>query len=263
MKGMTQQRAQLARHRKEVEELEREIQSVKDAVVHENQLANTFEKECHRKKQAHLSSRNNNNNGSYSNNFNPPHEASRSANNPYNQQYRTPNQTSTSYPQRRREVVTNPYNKQAAGTNINPYASGNTRSSQNVSGSNQRGQKNNNKRHNGGPGRTNRNVPIPFASDVLHNAEITPEFGGQGQRGREDTQHPHRGPNVRNQRQFGTSISLGSGLGMTDELQVQAAFSSNPASSSTAKDNTDDDISDVSSTSSDEDILEFNIFGKK
>lgn len=267
MKGMTQQRAQLARHRKEVEELEREIQSVKDKVVHENQLANTYEKECHRKKQSHLSSgnNNNNNNGSYSNNFNPPHEASRSANNPYNQ-YRTPNQTSSSgYPQQRGGVVTNPYNKQTSGRNINPYASNNTRSSQNASGSNQRGQNNNNKRQNGGGGRANRNVPIPFASDMLQNAEITPEFGGQGQRGREDTQHPHRGRNVRNQRQFGTSISLGgSGLGMTDELQVQAAFSSNPASSSTAKDNnTNDDISDVSSTSSDEDILELNIFGKK
>ena len=48
---LTQQRAQLQRHRKEVEELEREIQTVKDDVVHENQLANTFEKgepiKCH------------------------------------------------------------------------------------------------------------------------------------------------------------------------------------------------------------------------
>ncbi len=41
---MTQQRAQLQRHRKEVEEMEREIQLVKDNILQENQLANTFEK---------------------------------------------------------------------------------------------------------------------------------------------------------------------------------------------------------------------------
>ena len=41
---LTQQRAQLQRHRKEVEELERETQQVKDDVVRENQLANAFEK---------------------------------------------------------------------------------------------------------------------------------------------------------------------------------------------------------------------------
>ena len=41
---LAQQRAQLQRHREEVEALEREIKSVKDDVVEENQLANTFEK---------------------------------------------------------------------------------------------------------------------------------------------------------------------------------------------------------------------------
>lgn len=41
---LTQQRAQLQRHRKEVEEMEREIHLVKDDIVKENQLANSFEK---------------------------------------------------------------------------------------------------------------------------------------------------------------------------------------------------------------------------
>ena len=41
---LTQQRAQLQRHRKEVEEIVSEIQQVKDAIVEENQLAGTFEK---------------------------------------------------------------------------------------------------------------------------------------------------------------------------------------------------------------------------
>jgi chromosome segregation ATPase len=40
-------RAQLERHRSEVEELEKEINEAKDEVVEANQLANTFEKgEC-------------------------------------------------------------------------------------------------------------------------------------------------------------------------------------------------------------------------
>ena len=41
---LTQQRAQLQRHRKEVEVMEREIHLVKDDIVKENQLANSFEK---------------------------------------------------------------------------------------------------------------------------------------------------------------------------------------------------------------------------
>lgn len=41
---LTQQRAQLQRHRKDVEDLEREIQSTKNSIVEENQLAHTFEK---------------------------------------------------------------------------------------------------------------------------------------------------------------------------------------------------------------------------
>lgn len=41
---LTQQRAQLQRHRKEVEEMEREVRVVKDEIVNENHLANTYEK---------------------------------------------------------------------------------------------------------------------------------------------------------------------------------------------------------------------------
>lgn len=41
---LTQQRAQLQRHRKEVDEMEREIQLVKDDIVKQNHLANSFEK---------------------------------------------------------------------------------------------------------------------------------------------------------------------------------------------------------------------------
>ncbi len=41
---LTQQRAQLQRHRKEVEEMELEIQLAKENILQENQLANTFEK---------------------------------------------------------------------------------------------------------------------------------------------------------------------------------------------------------------------------
>ena len=269
---ITQQRAQLQRHRKEVEEAELEIQKIKDDIVSSNQLANTYEKECHRKKQNRLAS--GNNNGSYNNNFNPPHEASRSSsanNNPYNQ-YRTPQTTSVSsssggYQEqgsRGGGVVTNPYNK-AGGRNSNPYVSNNnSRASINANNRRQSGQQNNHVAKNG---RLGKNNAPHYASDMLHG--ITPEYGGsQQQRGREGTQHPHRGRSIRNQRQFGTSVGVsigdtGEDENMSDELKECMAAFSNPSSSTKNTREDDDDISDVSSESSDEDILSFNIFGKK
>jgi len=269
---ITQQRAQLQRHRKEVEEAELEIQKIKDDIVSSNQLANTYEKECHRKKQNRQAS--GNNNGSYSNNFNPPHEASRSSsanNNPYNQ-YRTPQTTSVSsssggYQQqgsRGGGGVSNPYNK-AGGRNNNPYVSNyNSRASINANNRRQIGQQQNNAKN----GRLGKNNAPQYASDMLHG--ITPEYGSQQQRGREGTQHPHRGRNIRNQRQFGTSVgvSIGGDTGedetVSDELKECMAAFSNPASSTKNTKEDDDDISDVSSDSSDdEDLLSFDIFGKK
>ena len=270
---ITQQRAQLQRHRKEVEEAELEIQQIKDDIVSSNQLANTYEKECHRKKQNRQAS--GNNNGSYSNNFNPPHEASRSSssanNNPYNQ-YRTPQTTGTvssssgGYQQqgsRGGGGVTNPYNK-AGGRNSNPYVSNdNSRASINAK-NRQSGQQRNNNNKNAPRG--NNNAP-QYASDMLHG--ITPEYGSQQQRDREVTQHPHRGRNIRNQRQFGTSVGVSIGdtgdedETMSDELKECMAAFSNPASSTKNTRADGDDISDVSSESSDEDILSFDIFGKK
>ena len=270
---ITQQRAQLQRHRKEVEEAELEIQQIKDDIVSSNQLANTYEKECHRKKQNRQASVNNN--GSYSNNFNPPHETSKSSsanNNPYNQ-YRTPQTTGTvssssgGYQQqgsRGGGGVTNPYNK-AGGRNSNPYVSNNnSRASINANNRRQSGQQNNHVAKNGKLAGKN-NAP-QYASDMLHG--ITPEYGSQQQRDREGTQHPHRGRNIRNQRQFGTSVGVsigdtGEDESMSDELKECMAAFSNPASS-TKNTREDDDISDVSSDSSDdEDLLSFNIFGKK
>lgn len=256
---LCQQRAALQRHRKEVEEIEREIKCSLD-VVHENQLQQTMyeydEKECHGKKQSCQAS--SSLNGSYSSNFNPPHETSRStANNPYNQ-YRTP-QTSSGYQQQQQQrsgggVVTNPYSKQASNRNNNnnndPYSSS-TRANKNMRRQNEGGRM---------------NTAPPYASDMLRGI-TPPEYeGAVQQRG---DQHLHRSRNVRNQRQFGTSVNIGSSLGsssgMTNELpECMAAFSKQSSSKTTTKD--DDDISDVSlssSESSDEEILSFNIFGKK
>ena len=94
---------------------------------------------------------------------------------------------------------------------------------------------------------------------------ITPEFR-QGQRNRETTQYPHHGGYVRNQRQFGTSVGVSLDSGVMDEPRTSAATSYSQHQSSTERylaNNTEDGLSDVSSTSSDEDILSFNIFGKK
>lgn len=250
---LCQQRAALQRHRKEVEEIEREIKRSLDVV--QQTMYEYDEKECHGKKQSCQAS--SSLNGSYSSNFNPPHETSRStaANNPYNQ-YRTP-QTSSGYQQQQQRsgggVVTNPYSKQASNrNNNNPYSSNtSTRANKNMRRQNEGGRM---------------NTAPPYASDKLRGI-TPPEYeGAVQQRG---DQHLHRSRNVRNQRQFGTSVNIGSSLGsssgMTNELpECMAAFSKQSSSKTTTKD--DDDISDVSlssSESSDEEILSFNIFGKK
>lgn len=216
--------------------------------------------ECHKRKQRRRDSANSHNNASYSNNFNPPPEESRPGNNPYNN--RTPQTSSSSgYQQQQRSrggAVTNPYTNPYKQTS-RPHSAPNQREDppRNAPNNNQRGQN----------GRTN-TQPM-YASDMLRGS--IPECG-QGQRNRQAAQHPHRGGRVRNQRQFGTTVgvSLGSGSGMTDELEECMAAFSKPESSSAKKKRDsgktfeDDIISDVSSTSSDEDILSFNLgFGNK
>ncbi|KAL7543287.1 hypothetical protein ACHAXR_012605 [Thalassiosira sp. AJA248-18] len=271
---LAQQRAQLQRHRQEEEEMEREIQKVKDDIVHQNQLANTFEKgeffvlltyvvgewiechksnhvrgirtECNKRKQIRDANANARySNASYSSNFNPPPEASRPGNNnPYN--YRTPQNASASGHQRqppRGGTVSNPYK-----TSRTPKAPTPPR---NAPSNNRRGQN----------GRVANNPP-PYAAGML---------GHQGQMNRQQStqKNPHHGRHVRNQRQFGTSVGVSLGdNGMTAELEeCMAAFSTDAqqaATSSSAKaTGGDDDISDVSSTSSDEDILSFQFFGNK
>jgi len=106
---------------------------------------------------------------------------------------------------------------------------------------------------------------LPYASDMMkgvtsHSRQVHPN--------REAIQHPHRGGRVRNQRQFGTSMSIGSG-GTTDELhQCMTAFAPGftQADASSSNNNPganfeDDAASDVSSASSDEDLLSFDVFG--
>ncbi len=97
-------------------------------------------------------------------------------------------------------------------------------------------------------------VVIPYASVISHG--ITPEIH-QGRRSSERTtqqQQPHHGGYVRNQRQFGTSVGISIDSGAMNESSSSTKY---------ATANTDDSESDVSSASSDEDILSFNIFGKK
>ena len=152
-------------------------------------------------------------------------------------------------------MVTNPYNQPNRATN-NTY---------------------NNRANNGTNNNQRSNYRMTYASDMLQQQEsqgITPSTSQGGQRNnnstgnRGETQHPHRG-RVRNQRQFGTSVGISLDDGMTDELRacMEAFSSSEPATNkdtSKEKEFDIDDISDVSSASSDgDDILELNIFGKK
>ena len=113
------------------------------------------------------------------------------------------------------------------------------------------------------------NETLPYASDMMR---------GMTSDSRQDhpdreAQHPHRGGRVRNQRQFGTSIGVSIGsAGMKDELRrcitaFAPGFTQPGASSS--KDNQgmnheENALSDISSTSSDDEgLLSFDVFGKK
>eukprot|EP00986_Skeletonema_menzelii_P011247 scaffold5744_cov187-Skeletonema_menzelii.AAC.2 len=247
---LTQQRAQLERHRKEVSELEREIAVIKNDVVEANQMAKTFEKgenitdsgrellssstnltltslffspECQRRKQI----RSANVQASYSNNFNPaPQESSIS--NPY----RRNSQTTSSVP------VSNPYNRA-----ITPNATSNNSTTNNHYRS---------RNGNGGASSSHR-----YASDLMN--EVTPHPYGNNystQRNKAHQQQVQGGSRVsRHNRQFGTNIGVSTDSEMTDELrECMAAFST---------DNNSDDLSVSSNSSSDDEILSFNIFGKK
>lgn len=110
-------------------------------------------------------------------------------------------------------------------------------------------------------------VALPYASDMMKGMT---SHSRQGHLNREAIQHPHRGGSVRNQRQFGTSMSIVSG-GTTDELrQCMTAFApgftqadASSSNNNPGTDRDDDAASDVSSASSDEDLLSFDVFGKK
>ncbi|KAL3794122.1 hypothetical protein ACHAW5_009956 [Stephanodiscus triporus] len=250
---LTQQRAQLQRHRKEVEEMEREIQLVREDIVQENQLANTFEKECNRRKQLRDSNDGGLRGVSPRDNLSSCHPpgTSRSNNN-----HHTPQAMSASRYQQR--VVTNPYKQASRAPNNAPP---------NVPSNDRSGKINHDIRNDAA------NASLPYASDMMRGMTSDSR---RGHPDREAIQHPHRGGRVRNQRQFGTSIgvSLDSGGMMADDLlrrrttafapgfaQPDASSSSNENSVTGLDDN--DGVSDVSSASSDEGLLSFDVFGKK
>ena len=234
--------------------------------------------ECNKRKQIREANVNANatyTGGAFSNNFNPPPDESRArnnSNNPYNNNpYRTPQNAtaSTGYQQQQRPRgnVTNPYN--------NPY-----KTSRKAPTPPRANEWNNTRR---AEQNSSANSQPRYASDMLGGYGVTPESGMQGQRNvhqqqQARTQQQPRGRNTRNQRQFGTSVGVSHGSssndGMTDELrECMEAFSgdaqgtrSSSAATATARTSGgvgDDDVSDVSSTSSDEGILEFEFFGSK
>ena len=198
--------------------------------------------ECNRRKQ----DRNSNAAGvprSYSTNFHTPIQQNTSS-------------SSSGYQPR---AVTNPYSKSSNNVSSN---------NNNTSSNNQRGGTNIEFRNDD----TTANVVVPYASDIMMQGMGTTYVTD---REKSSSQHPHRGGQVRNQRQFGTSIGVSStfvGLSgggmMTDDLRwCMTAFTpgfTQPPSGSLNACNTDNDGSDNSSTSSDDDaLLSFDIFQKK
>jgi hypothetical protein len=156
-------------------------------------------------------------------------------------------------------VVTNPY-KQANGAPKIALP--------NIPNNEQRWQ--NNGGNNSDARRMAAKETLPYASDMMRGMASDSR---QDHPDKEAVQHPHRGGRVRNQRQFGTSIgvSLGS-AGMTDELRrcmtaFAPGFERPDAESHRTNQGTDRDdnaVSDISSTSSDDEgLLSYDVFGKK
>ena len=227
---LTQQRAQLERHRREVKELEKDIDRLKDEVVEANQMASTFETEFQRRKQISQT----NAQASHSNNL---ISSSRDTN--ISNPYRRMPQITNNVP------ISNPY-KRSITPNV-PHNHTNNNSQQ--------------------PRSANRGCSSHhrYASDLLN--EVTPRQQG-------NNTHPSQSNNTRlrsnqrqkggsrtsrHNRQFGTNVGVSVDSEMTDELrECMAAFATDGMDR-----NVPDDLSVSSSSSSDDEILSFNIFGKK
>lgn len=206
--------------------------------------------ECNRKKQArysNVSANTSNSNASFNNLHTPPTLHSSG-----HQQYA------------RGGVVTNPYNKQTS--NNNRISTSNAATPRNAPTQNDVMQT-----------RKEGNIVPPHASSNNRMHGITPEFH-QGQRNRELTsqqqhQHPHHhGGYARNQRQFGTSVGISIDPDVKENSRTTTSMMLStstpvlppPSRKHNMANNTEDSSSsDGSSDSSDEDILSFNIFGKK
>lgn len=161
-------------------------------------------------------------------------------------------------------VVTNPYKQANEAPKYAPS---------HVPNNVQRGQNNLGKNNDAWKMATNET--LPYASDVMRGMASDSR---QDRPDREAAQYPHRGGRVRDQRQFGTSIgvSLGS-ADMTDELRrCMTAFApgftqpdakcskDNQGTNNQSMDREDNAVSDISSTSSDDEgLLSYNVFGKK
>ena len=162
---------------------------------------------------------------SYSNNFNQVPEESGISN-----PYRRNSQTTNNVP------ISNPYNRA-----ITPNATSNSSTTNNHYRS---------RNGNGGVSSSHR-----YASDLMN--EVTPHpYGNIGSTQRNKTTQGQGGSSraSRHNRQFGTNIGVSTDSEMTDELrECMAAFSTKNS----------DDLSVSSSSSSDDEILSFNIFGKK
>jgi hypothetical protein len=198
--------------------------------------------ECNRKKQARYS--NTNANTSFNNLHTPPNLPSSG-----HQQY----------------VVTNPYNKQTNNNN-NRIPTSNAATARNAP----------TPQNNVMQTRKEGNIVLPHASSNNRMHGITPEFR-QGQRNRELTSqqhhnHPHHhGGYVRNQRQFGTSVGISIDTDLMEDPRTTTSMKLStstpvlppPSRKHNMANNTEDSSSDGSSDCSDEDILSFNIFGKK
>ena len=260
---LERQRAQLARHRKEVEDLEREVKNAKEDVAQANQAASAYEKEFNRRKNMHnpYSSSGGSNTNARSNGG--QHTAPANRNTSSVNQYQHQNVSGRQHQgagDGRSNNVSNPYS--------NSRRSANTRYDYGSSTNNSRANQ-----------QQSRYAPPThrYASEM-----ITPDASQRHQWNSQQNSRGGRAYSHRNQRQFGTAVGVDASLneegdeGVSQSMRnCMAAFSASSqgqvpnglggeqqrresARTSANYDAGSDD--EASSVSSGEEMLEFNIF---
>mmetsp|Transcript_24854 Transcript_24854/g.52281 ORF Transcript_24854/g.52281 Transcript_24854/m.52281 type:complete len:521 (-) Transcript_24854:11-1573(-) len=264
---LTQQRAQLDRHRKEMEKMKKELEQLKNETAEVNQSAMALEREFNTRKQHSDMSHGNHLRSSHQCNYhsNLPFNSSMYGCTPYRPELNSMN-----------NVGCRSSGHKVNGLISNPYKINRSRN------------RNNNQQNKMPPHQEIEGEPLPqsiqkvgatprhqYASDMV-NSLSTPQNTYRDEK-MQATQHPHHGGRIRRYRKFGTAVSVNSALNafgissdrndiatpcaLCDSRKVRSQVIMAEGGSVVEGENGSDASS--SSSSSDDEIISFEVFGKK